>query len=82
MTNKCSTRLWRRRVRWVAKTIVLVPVWLLILPFRRDTVFRHYDETLDHLGRTPFSRAAYIISVLCWLLLFSAIVFEIYELRH
>ncbi len=81
MTSKFATKLQCRRLRAIVKTIVLIPAWLVILPIRRDKAFRHYDERLDHLANTPFSRAAYIFSIVCWIVLIAVVVFEVHEVK-
>jgi hypothetical protein len=80
MTRKLLTERCRWRLRALVKTIVLIPVWLVILPIRQDKVFRHYEEPIERLAHSPFSRTAYAFSI-CWIALIAAIAFEIHEFR-
>lgn len=57
----------------VIKTVTLLPLWLIVLPIRRDPVFRHHDWTLGGMGRGPFRRQAYVIGVVCWLFIGCAV---------
>jgi hypothetical protein len=81
MMKKFSREWWPRRLRKIVKTVVLIPIWLLILPLRRHHVFRYYDYKLDHLANTPFTRAAYVFSIACWLALIVAIAAEVREME-
>ena len=49
------------------KLLTLLPLWLLILPFRKDKIFRHYSWTLDGFRRGAFTRKAYAWCFICWL---------------
>jgi len=80
MTRKLLTERCRWRLRAFVKTVVLIPVWLVILPIRRDKAFRHYEQRLERLAHSPFSRTAYAFSI-CWIALIAAIAFEIHEFR-
>jgi hypothetical protein len=53
----------------------------VILPIRRDKTFRHYEERLERLAHSPFSRTAYAFSIVCWIALIAAIAFEFHEFR-
>jgi len=81
MTRKLLTERCRWRLQALGKTVVLILVWLVILPFRRDKAFRHYEERLERHAHSPFSRAAYAFSIICWIALIAAIAFEIQGFR-
>ncbi len=81
MTRKLLTERCRWRLRVLVKSFVLIPVWLVILPIRRDKAFRHYEERIERLAHSPFSRTAYAFSIVCWIVLIAAIAFEIHECR-
>ncbi len=81
MTRKLLTERCCWRLRALVKTVVLIPVWLVILPIRRDKAFRHYEQRLERLAHSPFSRTAYALSIVCWIALIAAIAFEIHEFR-
>jgi hypothetical protein len=49
------------------KVLALLPMWLLILPLRKDRIFRHYAWTLDGFRRGAFTRTAYACCFVCWL---------------
>ena len=49
------------------KVLALLPLWLLILPLRKDRIFRHYPWTLASFRRGAFSRMAYTCCFVCWL---------------
>jgi hypothetical protein len=53
----------------------------VILPIRRDKAFRHYEERLERLAHSPFSRTAYAFSIVCWIALIAPISFKIHEFR-
>jgi hypothetical protein len=53
----------------VVKVLVLLPLWLLLLPLRRDRIFRHYSWTLDGFRRGSFTKQAYFWCSVFWLLL-------------
>ena len=80
MTRKPLTERCRWRLQALVKTIVLIPVWLVILPIRQDKVFRHYEEPIERLAHSPFSRTAYAFSI-CWIALIAPISFKIHEFR-
>jgi len=81
MTRNLRTERCRWRLRVLVKTVVLIPVWLVILPIRRDKAFRHYEERLERLAHSPFSRTAYAFSIVCWIALIAPISFKIHEFR-
>jgi hypothetical protein len=49
------------------KVLALLPLWLLVLPLRKDKIFRHYSWTLEGFRRGAFTRSAYACCFVCWL---------------
>jgi hypothetical protein len=66
-----------RSVVRLVKAITLLPLWLIVLPIRRDHVFRHHDWTLRGMGRGSFRRQTYVICAVCWLLFACAVYYAV-----
>jgi len=79
MSTKRFTLINRSLLR-VVKTIALLPMWLLVLPVRRDRVFRHHSWTLHGIGCVTFRRRAYVIYGVCWLLFLWMVYYVVSEL--
>ena len=63
------TKLLAGRIHAIVKTVVLIPIWLVVMPVQRNHIFRYYSWKIADMHRSPFSKAAYVFSLICWLLL-------------